>query len=310
MIILSKWIFVVGFFCVVLAGLLWAIDTLIRYPLLGSGVSAEKIVFCEHLFLSMIFIPLLFKETKKIGDIKLSTIFNFIVIGVFGSAIATLTFTKAFMLINPSLVILLQKLQPIVAISLARIFLGEKVKPPFYFWAALSLVGGFLISSPDIVPGLSELNFSVGLLSKKAITGYGLTLIAVVSWGASTVSGKKLTGQGYDEKQIMGGRFIFGFAFMAFYLMTQFGGFNLDWNFVVYGKILVMVILAGIMGMYFYYKGLKLISARVAALAEMYFPLSAVAINWVFLDAKLLPIQLVGGAILIVSSTVINLKNY
>jgi len=299
-----------GFFCVVLAGLFWAIDTLIRYPLLGSGVTAEKIVFFEHLFLSIIFIPILFKETKKIGDIKLSTIFYFIVIGCFGSAIGTLAFTKAFVMINPSLVILLQKLQPIVAISLARVFLGEKVQPPFYIWGLFSLVGGFLISSPDIIPGLAEFNFSIGLLSKKALMGYGLTLVAIVSWGSSTVFGKKLTGQGFDEMQIMGGRFIFGFAFMTFYITTQFGKFNLDWNFPVYGKILVMVMLSGILGMYFYYKGLKLISARVTALAEMYFPFSAVAINWIFLDAKLLPIQIVGAVILIVSSTVIQLKNY
>ncbi len=300
----------VGFFCVVLAGLLWAIDTLIRYPLLGSGVSAEKIVFCEHLFLSMIFIPLLFKETKKIGNIKLSTIIYFMIIGFFGSAIGTLSFTKAFMMINPSLVILLQKLQPIIAITGARIFLGEKFKTPFLFWGFLSLVGGVLISSPDILPGLSNLDFSFALLSNTAMTGYGLTLVAVFSWGASTVFGKKLSGQGFDEIQIMGGRFILGFAFMAFYLMTQFGGFNLDWNFTVYGKILAMVLLSGLMGMYFYYKGLKMISARVTALAEMFFPFSAVAINWVFLDAKLLPVQLVGAALLILSSAVIQLKNY
>lgn len=300
----------IGFFCVVLAGLLWAIDTLIRYPLLGSGVSAEKIVFCEHLFLSLIFIPLLFKETKKIGNIRLSTIVYFMIIGIFGSAIGTLCFTKAFMLINPSLVILLQKLQPIIAICFARIFLGEKFKAPFLFWGALSLAGGVLISSPDILPGLSNLDFSPALLGETALKGYGLTLIAVFSWGASTVFGKKLSGQGFDEIQIMGGRFIMGFGFMAFYLTTQFGGLNLDWNFVVYGKILAMVLLSGLMGMYFYYKGLKTLSARVTALAEMFFPFSAVAINWVFLDAKLLPVQLVGAAILILSSAVIQLKNY
>lgn len=300
----------IGFFCIVLAGLLWAIDTLIRYPLLGSGVSAEKIVFVEHLFLSAIFIPVLFKQTKKIGDIKLSTIIYFLIIGVCGSAIGTLCFTKAFMLINPSLVILLQKLQPIVAILGARIFLGEKTKPPFYFWGTLSLLGGFLISSPDILPGLSSLDLTPALLGPVALKGYTLTLIAVVSWGASTVFGKKLTGQGFDEMQIMGGRFITGFGFMAFYLVTQFGGFNLDWNFAVYGKILAMVLLSGLMGMYFYYKGLKIISARVTALAEMFFPFSAVAINWVFLDAKLLPVQLLGAVILIGSGAVIQLKNY
>lgn len=299
-----------GVVFVVLAGLLWAVDTLVRYPLLFSGVSAERIVFTEHLFLSLIFIPLLLKDAKKIGGIKLSTIFYFIVIGVFGSAIATLTFTKAFMLINPSLVILLQKLQPIVAISLASVFLGEKVKKEFLFWGIVALIGGLLISSPDIMPGLTGLDFSMGLLSEKAMWGYFLTLIAVVSWGASTVFGKKLSAQGFDEIQIMGGRFVFGLVFMTFYLYYQFGGLNLDWNMATYGKILIMVLLSGLAGMYFYYKGLKLLSARACALAEMFFPFSAVVINWVVLGAKLLPVQIVGAALLVISSIVIQLKKY
>jgi drug/metabolite transporter (DMT)-like permease len=297
-----------GIVFVILAGVLWAIDTLIRYPLLFSGISAEKIVFVEQLFLSMIFLPLLLKDAKKIGNIKLSTIFYFIVIGVFGQAIGTLAFTKAFMLINPSLVILLQKLQPIVAITLAHFFLGEKIKKEFLVWASVALIGGLLISSADIMPGLMKLDFSVALLSKTAIWGYSLTLIAVVSWGASTVFGKKISAQGYDEIQIMGGRFVFGLVFMTFYLMYRYGALHLSWSPVVYGKIFLMVILSGIAGMYFYYKGLKLISARTCALAEMFFPFSAVVINWVFLKQSLLPVQIIGAGLLVMSSVMIQLK--
>ena len=299
-----------GIVFVVLAGILWAVDTLIRYPLLFSGVSAERIVFTEHLFLSVIFLPLLLKDAKKIGEIKISTIFYFVVIGVGGSAIGTLAFTKAFILINPSLVILLQKLQPIVAISLASLMLGETIKKEFLFWGAISLVGGFLISSPDIMPGLLNLDFSMNLLSSKAMLGYGLTLLAVVLWGASLVFGKKLSGQGFDEIQIMGGRFVLGLVFMIFYLSSHLGGLGLDWNMATYGKILLMVLLSGLAGMYFYYKGLKLLSARACAIAEMFFPFSAVVINWVFLGAKLLPIQLVGAGLLVISSIVIQLKKY
>ena len=163
-----------GIIFVILAGVLWAIDTLIRYPLLYSGVSAERIVFVEQLFLSIIFIPLLFKDIKKIGNIKLSTTYYFIVIGVFGSAIATLTFTKAFMLINPSLVILLQKLQPMVAITLAHFFLGERIKKEFLVWAVVALFGGLLISSADVMPGLMKLDFSFALLSKNSLYVFNL----------------------------------------------------------------------------------------------------------------------------------------
>ncbi|MGZ3788811.1 MAG: DMT family transporter [Bacteriovorax sp.] len=299
-----------GILFVILAGLLWAVDTLIRYPLLSSGISAERIVFTEHLFLALIFLPLLFKHRKSIWQSKISSLFYFIVIGVFGSAIGTLCFTKAFVLINPSLVILLQKLQPIVSFSLASFFLGEKINRPFLIWAGVALLGGVLISSPDILPGLGHFDFKLGFLSQTAMMGYLLTMVAVVSWGASTVFGKKLTADGYNEIQIMGGRFIFGFIFLGFYAYANRAIISFDWQALVWGKILLMVILSGLLGMYFYYKGLKTISARVCAIAEMFFPLSAVTINWIFLGQKLTPVQMVGAGLLTLGSAVIQLKHY
>lgn len=298
-----------GVILVIVAGLLWAVDTLIRYPLL-SQISAERIVFTEHLFLVLLFIPLFIKNRLVIWQTKISSIVYFIIIGVFGSAIGTLCFTKAFSMINPSLVILLQKLQPIVSFSLASVFLGEKMNRPFLIWATIALSGGLLISSPDIIPGLLQFDFKMGFLSQTAMMGYLLTMVAVFSWGASTVFGKKLSAQGLDEIQIMGGRFLFGFIFLAFYVYANRGLVQFDWQMGVLGKILLMVILSGVLGMYFYYKGLKSITARVCAIAEMFFPLSAVTINWLFLDVKLTTVQLIGAGLLTLGSAVIQLKHY
>jgi drug/metabolite transporter (DMT)-like permease len=135
-------------------------------------------------------------------------------------------------------------------------------------------------------------------------------MVAVVSWGASTVFGKKLSANGLTETQIMGGRFVFGFIFLAFYSYANRGIMHFDWQMIVWGKILLMVLLSGLLGMYLYYKGLKTISAHVCAIAEMFFPLSAVAINWIFLGQKLTPVQLVGAGLLTLGSAVIQLKHY
>jgi drug/metabolite transporter (DMT)-like permease len=97
---------------------LWAVDTLIRYPL-SSQMSAASIVFYEHLILSVIFSVVFFKSLKSLARPKLSHIIAFVVLGVFGSALGTLAFTRAFMFLNPSIVIILQKFQPVVAVSLA-----------------------------------------------------------------------------------------------------------------------------------------------------------------------------------------------
>src|SRR5690606_14923259 len=159
----------------------------------------------------------------------------------------------------------------------------------------------FLISSPDILPGLQ--NFSG--ISHNSLVGYGLTLFAVAAWGSSTVFGKKLSSVGYDETQIMFGRFSAGLvALIPLFFIT---GIELDWSMSINGRILAMVLISGLAGMWLYYLGLKRVSARVSALAEMFFPLCAVAINWIFLGKGLEPIQIMGAALLILSSTMIQL---
>jgi len=198
-----------GFF-IILATLLWALDTLIRYPLISQGFSAQSMVFIEHLILFAIFFPRIYKSRFKFWNEQVSTLFYFLIVGGLGSAIATVSFTKAFSLVNPSLVILLQKLQPIVAITLARIFLTEKIKKGFIPWALIALAGSVLISYEDIFPTLMNLDFSGPILSKGALVGYLLTLLAVFSWASATVFGKKLTVKGFTTQEIMGGRFFFG----------------------------------------------------------------------------------------------------
>ncbi|MBH46623.1 MAG: EamA family transporter [Halobacteriovorax sp.] len=290
-----------GFLFIVAACLLWAVDTLIRYPLLFSGPSAQRIVFTEHLLLTLFLVPIAWKSRAVFWRAQVSHIFWFFIIGAIGSAYATLAFTKAFSLINPSLVILLQKLQPVVAIGLAHVLLGERIRASFLFWALLALFGAFLISSPDILPGLQN----VSLISDNALYGYGLTLFAVIAWGSSTVFGKKLSSSGYNETQIMFGRFFAGLVALVPLFYTV--GIELDFNLTINSKILAMVVISGLAGMWLYYMGLKRVSARVSALAEMFFPLCAVAINWIFLGKALEPVQIMGAALLILASTMIQL---
>lgn len=298
-----------GLFYVLLACFLWAVDTLIRYPLIFGGVSAEKIVLSEHLLLVLIFTPMLVKSRKIFWEAKISQIFSFLIIGGLGSAIATLAFTKAFGMINPSLVILLQKLQPLVAIFWARALLKEPIQKNFLIWASFCLAGGVMISYPDMASGLKNIRWDASLWQHKMLMGYALTLVAVFSWGSATVFGKKLVQSGFREPEVMAGRFAFGLLFLLPMLLT--GEVSLSVSEVdLWGRIALMVILSGWLGMYFYYKGLNLIPARLCALAEMSFPLFAVTVNWLAHGATLSPMQIFGGALLLLGSTVIQFKRY
>lgn len=298
-----------GTLLVILACLFWGVDTLIRYPLVESGISPVTIVFYEHLLLTCIFSIWLIPAIKRIGELNISDIFSFLVIGGLGSAVGTVAFTESFQYLNPSLVILLQKLQPVVAIILAAIVLREQIQKQFIIWALVCLFGGLLVSSPDIVRfyHLMVSNFG-SVTSDVATQGYFLVGVSIVCWGATTVFGKKLTLLGYDTKSIMGGRFLIGFLTLIPFV---------KWNRYLilphgedYIKIAVMVLISGALAMWFYYQGLKKINAKTAAIAEMFFPFFAIIVNWIFLGKQLTELQLLGGAILIFGSLVIQIKKY
>ena len=298
-----------GTFLVILACLFWGMDTLIRYPLVERGINPVTIVFYEHIALTVIFSLGLIPAIKRIGELKLADIFSFIIIGGVGSAIATVAFTESFQYLNPSLVILLQKFQPVVAILLSALVLKEEIQKQFLVWASICLIGGLLISSPDIVRfyDLLRSDFST-VTSDGATRGYGLVGVSILGWGATTVFGKRLSMVGFETKSIMAGRFLIGLFVLIPFVKW-------DRSMILpqgedYLRILIMVMISGALAMWLYYQGLKRLSARTTAIAEMFFPFFAIMVNWFFLGKQLTDLQLLGGGILILGSFIIQIKKY
>ncbi|MFA7614935.1 MAG: DMT family transporter, partial [Candidatus Caldatribacteriota bacterium] len=238
-----------GILLVALACTLWSLDTLVRYPLVGKGVDPIVIVFYEHVILSLIFfLPYFFSLYQKIKTLTTKDVFSFFVIGGLGSAVATVAFTQAFIDINPSLVILLQKFQPVVAITLASMVLKEKIDRRFLICAGISLSGAILVSFPD----LSELRNMTQLEeSSGKVRGYFLVLLSVLCWGSATVFGKRLTLVGYQTQEIMAGRYFLGLVFLLPFLSYNSEAFLLPES-IDYFKVLIMVLVSGALGMWVY----------------------------------------------------------
>lgn len=292
---------------IALACLLWALDTLIRYPLLGQGASALEIVFKENLLLGMIFLPFFLRSARRFLNLTVVEVFCALIIGVVGQALATWFFTSAFMLLNPSHVILIQKLQPLVAVSLGALFLREPIRKAFVLWAIVAVIGAFLISY-DYWQSATPLD-----LNSKTLKGLSFALLAVLGWGSSTVAGRYLALRHLKTSEIMSLRFVLGpLALLAVFFYQGESALTssafLTWG--IWGKIAVMVILSGVMAMAFYYQGFKKTPARLATLLEMLFPFFAVIINWLVLKVELSFVALLGGALLLISSTIIQIKKY
>ncbi len=282
---------------IIFACLLWAGDSLIRYPLVGKGISSTQIVFYEHLIAISLLSLFFYKSISKVLKSKYRV--SFFIIGAMGSALATLCFTEAFSLMNPSVVILIQKLQPIVAIILASIILKEKIPPHFMIAALVAITGAIFLNANYLDQIVFDFN----------IKGIIFSLIAVMGWAGATVFGRKLSVEGLSEIEIMMGRFIWGTIMLIPFLgIAQINNTIVNIDSIDAMKIFSLVLISGLIAMYAYYKGLRVTEAKIATILELFFPFFAVIINWVFLDQALNSIQIVGGIILILSSTYMQLK--
>jgi len=267
----------VGPFLVLLAAMLWATDAPFRVYL-TEGLHSNFIVFAEHAVDLLIAIPILFLNWSNLAQLTRRDWIAILVIAVGGSALASIAFTQAFHYVNPSVAIVLQKIQPLIAITLAGVFLGETLRKDFWVWAALALFGAYLISFPQLTPQLYD-----GEVFNPNTIGALLALTAAALWGASTVLGRYVL-QRAAFQTLTALRFIIAFVFLGF--LNAYQGTFPAWGSVTPTDWLFIVIIAltsGVFSLFIYYYGLQYTKASIATLAELGFPLAAVFVNAYFI---------------------------
>lgn len=280
---------------VILGAALWASDTLFRHPM-TQNVSALTIVFLEHAFALLIASIWVFVIQRKKLQLGWTTMVGAMLIGLFGSALATVAFTMSFQHVNPSVSILLQKIQPIVVIFLSWIFLGEKLSFKFFLWGAIALVAAFYMSFPH--------GLVVHDLQDASIVGVGLALIAALLWAISTVIGKVVLKK-ISGSQLTLWRFLFGF--LSLWIILQFvpqSKFEIPLvtnDNSIMTSIFFMALVPGFLGVALYYRGLTRLKASIATILELTFPLCAMFINSRFLGFHLENIQLAAAVVLMLS---------
>ena len=171
-------------FLIFFAAMLWATDAPFRLHL-TKDLPSNFIVLGEHFFDILVALPILFLNWAEVKKLTWKGWLSVIFVAVCGSALASVAFTEAFHYVNPSVAILLQKLQPFIAIGLAVGMLAERLPKHFWWWTFLAVIAAYIISFPDLVPRLYE-----GEVFNPNVIGVSLALVAALFWGASTVLGK------------------------------------------------------------------------------------------------------------------------
>jgi drug/metabolite transporter (DMT)-like permease len=107
-----------------------------------------------------------------------------LIVGVAGSALGSLFFTRSIQYIGPSSSTLFQMLQPMLVVVLAYFFLKERHSGLFFQCAFWVILNALFIGFPNFDFGFSIQNAEV--LRQGVIYAF----LAMIMWGAATVAGK------------------------------------------------------------------------------------------------------------------------
>lgn len=294
---------------IILCACLWATDAIFRLPLAGR-IDASTIVLFEHMICVAVTLPWFLVRRAEVSRLGARGWAALAFVGMIGSALGTYCFTASYQHINPSVTILLQKMQPIFAVLGGRFILGERPKRGFYGWAGVALIAATMISVPELWRMDEILAAFPSLRSGNTNRNLGILLAtsAAAAWGLSTVFGKwagdKLT---FPVTAFL--RFALGLVGLAFLVglrVWQAPSNSPDLSAADIQAMAYMGLVPGALAMYLYYAGLRRTRASVATFAEMFFPVAAIAINWNVLGQPLLPPQIIGAVLLMIAVYFIN----
>jgi drug/metabolite transporter (DMT)-like permease len=282
-----------GPFLIVVAATLWALDGVIRRSLFV--LPPIVIVFFEHLIGALILLPVVIKGFKK-EKLSKREFFLVAIVSLLSSLLGTLWFTTALLKVNFisfSVVYLLQKLQPIFAISAAAILLKEKISKDFLAWAVLALVAAYFVTFKNGVVNLST--------GGETLTAALFAIGAAFAWGTSTAISKMALLKNSPS-------FITGLRFILTTFMALIGVILLNQTSLLpkinasqLSSFVLIAVSTGMVALYIYYRGLKRTQAKISTLLELIYPLLAVVIDGLLYKNFLGPTQLISAGVLLFS---------
>ena len=302
----KKSLIVLGALAIMLAAFLWAFDGVVYIPwIMGLGLfDVPTIVFMLHAIGSLFLLFFFFKKKSETKNLQPSDWGAFWLTALFGGAIGTMAIVAAIIKVhsahlNISVILLLQKLQPIFAVLLAYIILKERPAKKFYLWVIVALAGSYFLTFGFAKPDLSAQGMLIPAL---------LALLAAFSFGSSTVFSKKAISKiSFQLGTAL--RFMLTTLVMAIIILiiaglnsagvdTSYAGFD-GFKSINPQLIFLFIIIAlttGATAIFIYYWGLKRVMASKATIFELFFPISAILLEY-FIHGQVLTVGQWTGAI-------------
>jgi drug/metabolite transporter, DME family len=280
-----------GVLLVAVAAAMWGTDPIIRKTMSGT-TTATTIVFGEHVILVALTLPLILPALRAVFRAGWRYVLAVVVVGAGASAIATILFTDALIghsdYITP---VVIQKIQPFVAVGGAAILLGERPRPRFAWFFLPALAGFWLVNQAHPLDPSAK-----GVVVIAEATG------AAALWALGTVLGRYLSRE-LEFQHVVALRFLFGLVASAIALPVM--------NAPAYSNghdttlILYLALVTGLFALMLYYYGLQRTPAVLSSLAELTYPAVAVVAGIYAYDQHLRWTQWAGVALILGAVTLL-----
>jgi DME family drug/metabolite transporter len=288
---------------IAVAATMWASDTYFRAQLIGH-LKPAQIVVIEDALVSLFLLAFLLRGIPELRRLDRRGWIAIVLIAVGPQAVATILFTQSFSYGHYAETFVLQQTQPVIAILLAWLILGERRRPWFWPTAALAIVGVYMVVfAQNLTAPFSDLQhgrLEAGLYA----------LGAAALWASGTVLGRVALGKlSFTTTTAM--RFTLALPVLIVVVLVQSGGSA----FAQYQSsdllpFLGIALIPGFLALLLYYRALRSTPATLATIAEMAFPVAATFIAsapppYGFNQPLYLP-QFIGTALLIAVIFILN----
>lgn len=292
---------VIGSVAICISASLWGLDGIALTPRLYN-LNINFVVFILHALPFLLMNFFFFREYRKLKDFSSKDLLFLFLVSLAGGALGTMSIVKALFLVEfkeLSVVVLLQKLQPVFAIILAAILLKERLSKNFALWAVIAIVAGYFLTFGFTLPDLNT--------GEKTGMAALYSLLAAFFFGSATVLGKGvLRNLSFTTATF----FRYGFTSIIMFIFVIFSGKLGEFASITpqnWQIILIISITVGSGAIFLYYYGLNKVPAMLASICELCFPLSAILFDYLFHQKILSPVQWVSVLVMLLAIVRINL---
>src|SRR4029077_7203586 len=129
---------------IAVAAILWASDALFRNNLIGH-LTASQIGVAEDGLITLFLVPVLVRSVGELSGLSWRGWVAVLLIAGGAQALATLLFTQSFSYRIYAETFVLQQTQPLIALVLAWVVLGERRRPWFWATVVVALLGVYMV---------------------------------------------------------------------------------------------------------------------------------------------------------------------